>query len=145
MKLDPPSLEVKEKLGSASLSGSGGEAVIVVGPPQHAEVSDAELLDHALAPLDDGHRLLHGGVQVEVVDLRTRVGRGAQAVRVGVHQRDLTAARGVRPVHPGDDEGRGRDVPPYPQAGADALHQRGLAGAQRAGQHDQIAGAQQAT
>ena len=29
-KLDPPSLDVKEKLGSASLSGSGGEAVIVV-------------------------------------------------------------------------------------------------------------------
>src|SRR5690606_9738488 len=93
-------------------------------------------LDQALAPLDDRHRLLQRRVEVEVVHLQV----AAEPVGVGVDQRRATAERRV---DAGDDErGRG-DRPPHLEPFGDALHGRGLPGAERARQDQQVAGAEQ--
>ena len=55
---------------------------------------------------------------------------GPQPVGVDVHQRHRPPAGSA--VHPGDHEGRRGDRRRAPQPGADALGQRGLAGAERA-------------
>jgi hypothetical protein len=89
------------------------------------------------APLHDGDRATHVSVEIQVVHF----GDGMQAVRVRVHQRRAGAGRGR--VDPGDDEGRGGDRAAHPESLADALHQRGLARSERAGQDHQVAGAQE--
>ena len=62
---------------------AGGADVVVPAVQPDLEVLVGELLDQALPPLDDGDRLLGGGVEVQVVD----VGDAAQPVGVDVHQR----------------------------------------------------------
>ena len=93
-----------------------------------------KLLDLARAPLDDRHRVVGRDVEIEIVDLVQR----AEPVGVDVHERESAA------MHAGDDEGRRHDVALHAEAGADALHERGLAGTERSAEHDQIAGAQDA-
>ena len=68
------------------------------------EVVVGELLDEALAPFDQGHRVLEGGVEVEGVDLADGILDVAEPVRVDVHHRD--AAGGGGTVDPGDHERR---------------------------------------
>ena len=96
--------------------------VVVPAVEAHLEVLVGQLLHQALSPLDDGHRVGGGRVEVEVVD----VGHAAEPVGVDVHQRHPAAA-----VHAGDDERRRGDRLPDAEAGADPLGQRGLAGTER--------------
>jgi hypothetical protein len=100
----------------------------------HQQVGIGELLDLALAPLHYGHRLVQAGVEVEVVDLVD----AAEAVRVHMHQWQRAL------VHPGDDKGGRGHLPADAQRGADALDQRGLAGAERTVEDHQVAGPEQA-
>src|SRR4051812_9772637 len=112
-----------------------GHADLVVAPLQlHDQVLVGELLDEALAPFHDGHRLLGGRVEIQVVD----VGDAAQPVGVDVHQRHPAAG-----VHPRDDERRRGDRLTDPESGADALRQRGLPGAERTVEDDEVARPQQ--
>jgi hypothetical protein len=55
-----------------------------------------------------------------------------------VHQRHPATA-----VHAGQYERRRGDRPGHAEAGADPLGERGLAGAERAGENDEVAGPQQ--
>ena len=48
-------------------------------------------------------------------------------------------------VNAGDDECRGGDAATYTHAHADALREGSLAGTESAGQHDEVAGGQDAT
>ena len=108
----------------------GGADVVVAAVQAHLEVLVGQLLDQALPPLDDRHRLGRRRVEVEVVD----VGDAAQPVGVDVHQGHPPV-----PVHAGDDEGRRGDRLPDAEARTDPLGERGLPGAQRADQDDEVA------
>ena len=101
--------------------------------------SQASVKDCArpLAPLDQRHGVLDRRVEVQVVQLEPGA-RLPQPVRVDVHQRHRS------PVHPGEHEGRAGDGAGDAEPGADALRERGLAGAERAGEHHDVAGPQPA-
>ncbi len=104
----------------ARAPGRDGGEPLVVAAQGDLEAVLAQALGEAVAPFDDGHGVLQGGVEVEVVEL----GEAAEPVRVDVHQR---RAAHQRRVHPGDDEGRGRDRAAHPEPLGDALGQRRLA------------------
>ncbi len=73
-----------------------------------------ELLDLALAPLHDDHRIRQRDVQIQVLHLLQ-----SAAQPVGVHMHQRRAVR-QRRVHPGDDEGgrgHGARAPPGPRPG----------------------------
>jgi hypothetical protein len=91
-----------------------------------------KLLYLARPPFDDGHCVVGRDVEIEIVDLVQR----AEPLRVDVHERDRTT------MHSCDDEGRRHHVALHSQTGADALHERGLACAERSVEHDEIAGAE---
>ena len=117
--------------------GSSSEYVAPRRPARARSAPRAGLgepLGQALAPLDDGDRVVERGVEVEVVEL----GDAAEPVGVDVHQRRAVAQRRV---HPGDHERRRRDVAAHAEAGAEPLGERRLAGAELAGEHHQVAGA----
>ena len=107
--------------------------VLVVADDVDLQPRLREALGQPLAPLDDGDGLVEGGVEVEVVEL----GDAAEPVGVGVHQRRSPDLAGV---HAGDDEGRRGDRAADAEPGAEPLGERRLAGAERAGEHDQVAG-----
>ena len=89
----------------------------------------AEVLGEPVAPLD------HGDASSSEVS-RSRSSSSSDAaepVGVDVHQR---RAADERRVHPGDDERRRGDRAAHAEALADALGERGLAGAEAAGEHD---------
>jgi hypothetical protein len=90
-------------------------------------------LGDPLPPLDDGDRVLEGGVEIEVVELVDP----AEPVGVDVHER---RSRAQGRVHPSDHERRRGDVAADTEPVADPLGEGGLAGTELAAQHQQVAG-----
>ena len=90
----------------------------------------------SLSPFDDGDGLVQGGVQVQGLE----VAEVGNAVGVGMDQVGAPVKGGV---NSGDDERRGGDASAHPHAGPDALSERRLARPEAAGEHDEVAGAQQ--
>ena len=84
-------------------------------------------------PLDDDDRAVE--VEVEVLEL----GRTRQPVRVDVHERGAADEARVRS---GEHERRTLHGAAHAEALADAARERGLAGPERPGEHDHVAGAQ---
>ena len=112
-------------------------------PPRGSAHLDGEAfvthgLGFAFAPLDDGHGLVEGGVEVEGLEV-VQVG---DAVGVRVDEVGATAQRGV---DASDDERRGGDAAAHAHADADALGEGGLARAEAPGEHEEVSGREDAT
>ena len=92
-----------------------------------------DVVDQPGSPLDDDDRVVE--VEVEVVD----EGCVAEPIGVDVHER---GAVGEVRVGSGEHEGGALHRAAHAESGADAAGQRGLAGAERAREHHEVAGAQ---
>src|SRR5699024_153440 len=101
----------------------------------HMQGGIGEVLYAVAAPLHDCHGAVEIGFEVEVVDLAL----AAEPVGVHVHQIGPVAEAGMDPF---DDEGGRGDRAPHPQAVAEPLGEGGLAGAERAVEHEQVPGPQ---
>src|SRR5215218_6745027 len=97
------------------------------------EPRPARVVDEPRTPFDDDHRVLE--VEVEVVEERC----AAEAVRVDVHER--RAADEAR-VRAGEHERGTLHRAAHPEAGSDAAGEGGLACSERAGEHDEVSGAE---
>jgi len=104
---------------------------------EHLQPVVGQLLDLALAPLHDDHRLGQRDVEIEVLHLVQAAG---EPVRVHVDERRTVAQRGV---HARDHEGRGGDGATDAEALTEPAGQRRLARPELPAEHHQVTGAQQ--